>query len=322
MNKFAASTGLFFLFFCSTVNLLSQEKVYMPFFEVINMNYEYQYSVSRLLKTYLEDDNRYALVLPPKPDSLYPSESFETTKARAESYGAKYFIISELNRVGEMVLISIALYNTSDGVKIWSDKLKAKTPEDLDPIMQRIAKNIGTGRKAALEGDIYSVTDFEGEELKKTSTNNYFGISVGGVSLFTSIPFTTLAGVGLIWSYDAKNILMELKAQGYWATQSSVYDVSVETYYPFSKNPRTLFIGGGLGISGVNDNDAYYFPSSNSYRDRHGYGLMFLPGGGYMFNRTSSATFRLSGNAVISAYKTNGEYPLGFMLKMELLFHR
>lgn len=63
----------------------------MPFFEIINMNFKYQYSVSMLLKTYMENEGRYVLVMPPKPDSLYPAESFETAKSNAVLNAAKYF---------------------------------------------------------------------------------------------------------------------------------------------------------------------------------------------------------------------------------------
>ncbi len=309
------------LLLCSLWNLRAkaQDKVYMPFFETINMNHEYQYSVSKLFKSYLEDENRFSLILPSKSDSLYYSEPFETTKAKAASYGAKYFIIGELNRIGEMVMVSVALYNTADGTKVWNDKLKAKNPDDLDPIMQRIAKNIGTPNKAANDGDIYSVTEYETRELKKTTTSDYFGLAIGGVVLFTSIPAKPLTGADLLWVYDAKNILMEINAQGYWASHISLYDLSLETYYPFKHSSNTPFIGGGLGISDINDNNYYSFTNTS---DHQGYGLMVLAGGGYIFNRTSSTELRLSGNAFVCAYTVNSENPFGAMLKIEFLFHR
>jgi hypothetical protein len=45
-----------FLFFISCIitgllQLQAQEKVYMPFFEVMNMHPDYQYSTSKLFKT-------------------------------------------------------------------------------------------------------------------------------------------------------------------------------------------------------------------------------------------------------------------------------
>lgn len=294
----------------------SQEKVYLSYLEVINMNSGFQYSSTRLLKTYMEEKNRFNVVLIQGNDStLMPAESFDQTKARAQSYGANFFVMGELNRIGETVIVSISMYNTNDGNKIWSDKLKAQSPEDIDPIMQKIGFNIGTENNAASNGDIYSVTNYESKELRKIEATNNFGLSLGGAFPLTSLYPTTLSGIGLFWSYDARDIIMELKAQGYWAEQKNILAASIEAYYPIAPKKNTFMLGGGLGFSGVNDNSITNFSSDNN-----GNGLMVIVGGGYVFNRNSTVQLRASANAFAALYKVKNEKPLGAILKLELLF--
>lgn len=303
---------IFFVWLFFAGAAFAQEKVYMPFFEVINMNQGYQYASSRLLKSYLAEDGRYDLMLPAKTDTNYSEASTDITKAIATTAGAKYYLTGELNRIGETVIVSISMYSTADGARVWFDKMKANTPDDLDPIMQRIAKNIGTANKAAAGGDdIYTVTGYDAKALKKVQSNFYYGFSIGAVAWAVSIPKEVLSGLGLSTTYDTRKLLIDLSAQAYWGDKSSVYMASIETYYAYKDKKTTPFIGGGLALANTavietTTINGTYSTYQSSNRLSNG-GLMVLAGGGYLFNRTGNVAVRLTGNAIFGLYEVNTE---------------
>src|ERR1043166_9694488 len=104
----------------------AQDLVFLPPIELINLKKDFQYSSARLLKSYTEDLNKYRIVLPNAADStVYRQDDLMQIASGAEAYHAKYFMTCTMNRIGEIVLINVALYETSGGKKVWWDKMKA-----------------------------------------------------------------------------------------------------------------------------------------------------------------------------------------------------
>jgi len=295
------------------------EKVYMPFFELINVHSDYQYAASKLFKSYLEESGVYQLVIPSRPDSLVAPLSQEQARAKAREKNCRFFTMGEMNRIGETVIISMTLYQAENGSMIWSDKLKASSPDDIDPILQKLARAMSTKDKAAEDGDIYSVTSYHAQSLRQVRVNNAFGISLGGVlqpfEPFTSDPFA--AGGGFFWYYDARTLLFELDAQNYILGSSGLGMITIGVYKPVFPRAQTPFYGGGLGMGFSS------FEGTNSAPASDGNGLIFYAGGGYLLNRTSNVGLRIHGRYFIGAYKMDGPdkaIPMGVILNLELYF--
>ncbi len=307
-------------------NAQAAEKVYMPYFELINVNWDYQYSTARLFKNYLEDHKKYTLVLPPKPDSLFEPMAFDDVRRVAKEKKCKYFIIGDMNRLGETVIFSIGLYRTDNGALVWSDRLKADTPEDMDPILQQVAAAIGSEQKAAESGTIYNVTDYESRRLRQVKANNAFGISIGSaffVSDQTGDPFS--GGGGIFWYYDARDIMFEFDAQTYFLGRNGMGFLAINAYHPFSPGKNTFFAGGGLGV-GYTSQEYEISSLDNGYNNMYSNtsgGIMFFFGGGYVLSRTSNVGLRIHLRYFIGGYKM--EYPEsiipnGLLLNMELYY--
>jgi hypothetical protein len=321
-NKFLFLAVLAFSF-CTVFTSMAQDKVYLAYFEAINMNKDYQYSSAKLLKSYMEDTKRYKVILPSaEPDGK--AEEEETAKANAARIGTKYYVLGSLNRLGEVVIVNIHMYETANGNLVWSDKLKAKNPEDLDPIFQKVANHIGTVNKAATDDDIYNVTQYDSKELNKIQATSYFGASLGGMVLFNNWADEPIPGLGVLWSYDTRKLLLEIKGNWFFSKPVDVYNFSLEVYKPLSNKSLTPFIGGGLAVGGTTvtyeNNDGLY-PYYFSDRESKG-GLMAIAGGGLIFNRNSNAEVRASGNIIHGFYSIDGKYTTGAMLKMEILFSK
>ena len=310
------------------------EKIYMPFFELINVHSDYQYSTARLFKNYVDEDKRYTLIIPQKPDSMVSQPSAEKIRETAKSLNCEYYMIGDMNRIGEIVIISVNIYKTDNGETIWNDRLKAANPEDIDPILQKLARNIGTKQKATNDGDIYSVTSQQSQNLKQVRSNNAFGVSIGGVYMMSK-PYTSDAfagGGGAFWTYDVREMIYDINTQIYFMGGPSLGQISINAYKPFYSESNSPFIGGGLGVG-----YAYYTPPNTSVYSNYSYsgsGLMLFIGGGYIIGRSSNVGLRIRANYMISTFNITSNHfdymttiskeekylPHGLILNLELYF--
>jgi hypothetical protein len=306
-------------FICTTVT--AQEKVYMPYFEVINMHKDYSLSASRLFKLYAEQADKYQIVLPEKFDTLAPVAGFEKVKATAATLQAPCFCTGEINRLGEMAVVVISLYKTQDGTKIWTGTLKALQPEDLDPVMNRLASGMNNKTKVGDTEDIYNVTNYDGQELNKITANGYFGAEIGGALILLSDVGSNLpAGFGILLTRDVRTIIVDLKGEFYFG-DIDFYGVSISLEYPLINKRNTPFISGGLGYSGVSVTTDHVDAWGYHFNDeQNNAGLTFYFGGGYLFNRNSDVNIRINPSFFFSGYKICNQYPAGLLINIAMLF--
>lgn len=342
MKKIIFVLLLLVLFSAYSLPVQSQEKVYMPYIEVLNMHPDYQYSVSRLFVSYIQQNNsKFEIVLPNRPDSGLYYETPAIARENAARIQAPYYIIADMNRIGETVIVSLGLYKTADGSKVWFDMLKAQNPEDLDPIMLRLAKNMGTPVKASDAGDIYSVTQYDSKELNRQQANFNYGISVGGSKPFFSADDNFATGFGLHGTYDARYMLIDMNASFHFS-HLDIIGLNLNVYHPFSSSRNTPFIGGGMGFGSMSYR--YEYPDNSSWNSSgktstavRGSGLVIQGGGGYILNRNSNVQIRLTAQAYYSLfdiknystwlydevpdyYKKRFNNPFGIAFNMAILF--
>lgn len=318
--KYMKKKILFFAFIIISITAKSQDKIYMPYFQVENMHWQYQISATKIFKTYLNMNNKYELVLPELKDSIYSKETFEQTVANASALNAKYFLIGEMNALNEVMIVSLTLYNTNDKSKVWSDVLKAKTPDDLDPILQKIANNFNTETKSANTDDIYSVTQYDSKELTKVQATTNFGVSISGAfSMLSDVKNISSAGFGLILSHDLRDVILDVQGDFLFG-DVRIYDIRISGLYPFKKARNTPYIGGSIAWQGTSvsfksntDPDYYVNYDSNG-------GLGMFINGGYIFNRTSNVNFRINSSLNIPFYEVKDEFPVYLMINAAILF--
>ncbi len=295
----------------------AQEKVYFPFFELINVHSDYQYSTSKLLKTYVDNAGRYQLILPARPQegSYYP-ETFAESWENAKSQGAAYFLTGEMNALEEILIVSIGLYRVEDGNLVWSDVLKAASMDDLDPILILLAKSLGTKNKASELEDIYSVSQFETNELTKKDATSTFGIFLGGFQTFHSSANQNFSsGFGAKISYDLRDLILDINGEFYFG-EIEMYDINLSALYPFTQGRKSPFLGGGLGYGKHTidlDNTTYNGSVSNS-------GLLVYGHAGYIFSRTSNVQLRGTVSVYSATYEVDNEVPFGMGFNLTLSF--
>ena len=313
MKKIILSLAIFG-FFC--LGAMAQEKVYMPYFEVINMHKDYQKTATRLLKMYFDAGTKMSVVVPAN-DSTYFKETKEQSLAKAKSLNINHVLIGELNRVGETVIVSVALYKTESGDKEWSAIQKAQNPDDLDPIMQKLAASIADRSTLTESDNIYNVTDYNSKQLNKMNATTYFGLEIGGgpVNIGNTTKFP--AGFSAIYSGDLRTLLFDIKGSLYFS-DIHIAALSVNVNYPLYSKTATPYFGGGLGF-GTTDLDMNSSPLTPN-ENYSGNGLILYANAGYIFTRTSNINLRLNGSFFVSTYQVNHSLPIGFTLGLAVLF--
>ncbi|WP_144063764.1 hypothetical protein [Fibrobacter sp. UWR2] len=305
-----------------TISSFAAEKVYMAPVGTTNIHSDYGIAAMKLMKTYIEDDGRFILIEGSAQDSV-TIEKQETVKNKAVAKGCSKYIIAEFTRLGESVILSFKLYSTSQDAPIWTDRLKAANPDDFDPIIQRVARNIGTREKATSDQDIYNVTENETKLPKRKKVNSYFGIGIGGMVPLSPIVEMT-PGVNLFGMYDTQTLLIGLDAN-FWGmgtdNRYSYADIGISIHYPFGRKFIAPYIGGGLNLSSVDFNTDVTHPyTSSEYddsvkrnrvttkdrTDTYTYtssGVGAYGGAGIMFNRASSIALFFEVKYFVDFYK-------------------
>jgi hypothetical protein len=299
--------------------LQAQEKVYMPWIEVLNMHPDYQVATTRLFKTYVDAGNEYLILLPEHKDSSLYDESIEQSMENAKDIGAMYYIRAELNRVGETAVFSLSMYRTADGIKTWNSLQKAASPDDLDPILEHIARNLGKVDKEETS-DIYSVSGYDSQSLRRKNANSSYGLTIGGgFSGVLDAVHHAPAGFGAVWQYDTRNLILDITGEMYFSNVN-VFSLSINSWKPITSKPSTFFAGGGLGFGGIvvdtYEPDYTYEGYNSSSRS----GIILYAGGGYLINRDATVSLRLSGKAYLPAFKVEGVVPAGVLFNITLLF--
>jgi len=314
--------GILLIALClNSIMAMAQEKIYMPFFRVDNIHPDYRFTTAKIFKMYVNANQKYELVLPVRVDSTYTEESIQQIQQNAKNIQAKYFIIGEMNALNNTLILSVSMYNTEDSKKVWSDLAKANTPDDLDPLLQKMANNIGSQQKASQDGDIYNVTSYDSKELNKIEATYQFGVSISGATcLIKDVKNISPAGFGAFISYDIRDVILDIQGDMLFG-DINIYYGKLSGLYPFKKSKNTPFAGGSIGYGG----SSIVFKSSDtsgmfSNERVSGSGLMLFVNGGYILGRNANVNMRITGSFIAPLFRVKDKKPIGFMLSAAIIF--
>lgn len=308
---------------CSGIqNILSQEKVYFPFFEMINVQDAagIQLSTSKLLKTYIEENHPEYMIIIPKHDGVkvYPKEDFLESIENAKQNGAKYLLTGEINNIGKLAILSMSLFDVSSGNKIWSDLIKGLPLDDYDPVLSRVGRNFQTGLKAKDDADLYDVTAFEEQremKLLNFQSNHFVGIGLGGNYLFNESLNTR---VDLNFYYDISSVILHM---GFDYSSNAMFNFLIDPNWRTSsmRKNRTANFGMGVTFPFTKTKNSFYAETNLEFGlirlkggspsiDDRGSGLGFAANVGYLIGRNSTSNVRFQTGVSIPAYRTGNRY--------------
>lgn len=292
-----------------------QKVVYFPGFELINMEEAggLQYSTSKLIKSYIEDNHEFTVLLDDQIGTVYLNkESLAASAQKAEAMGARYVMRGEIHYLQGVYIISLGVYEAQNNQQVWHDMVKGAAEQDLDPLLSRLGRSFFTSKTAKTDIEIDEVTEYDqqGVELAQIKVNHFAGIMLGG----KHIPGEgVLSGFGLAYTYDASTVLFNLDFELY-PTSNILFDhdspnrklqsgaISLGVMYPITRKRSTFFINGGMeyGYNKITD-EVWDIEYSNAES-----GIGAFVGLGFLVNRNSTVNLRMFAAASIPFYEVDG----------------
>lgn len=219
----------------------------------VNLHEGYLQAAQDLLRVHLEGTGRYDVVMIDGPHGAR-EVSPQDAMAQAQAAGAQIAVVVHVTRLGSSARIRLVAYDPATGRIVQRDELAAGSPEDIDPALERLAKAMATGKRAADTADIYTVTEKEADPLRKQATTSVFGLKIGALVPVSSAGEgePAMPGAGIFWLYDVRTFLAELAADFHLKDGNGDFTIGLGAYYPFSQNNTTGYLGGGLRYGWVN----------------------------------------------------------------------
>lgn len=302
-------------------NAEAQDKIYFPYFEMINVenDAQIQLSTSKLLKTYIEENHNYQVIIPKNEgDGVYAKEDFLESIENAKRYNAKYVLIGEINNIGKLAILSMSLYEVNTGNKVWNDLIKGLPLDDYDPVLSRVGRNFGTSVKANDDASLYDVTAYEEQremKLLNFESISFTGLELGGNYLFNE---TLNTKIGFNFYHDISSVILHM---GFEYSSNTMFNFLIDRDWrdsnvrknrtasfgmgvslPFTKTKNSLYADAGLEFGIISQKDGS--PSVN-YKNS---GLGFSLAAGYLIGRNSTSNIRFYTGLSLPAYKVEYKY--------------
>ena len=196
-------------------------------------------------------------------------------------------IYGSVSTLGEKHIVQVSVVNVATREVIWAGSLAAKTAEDLDTVVKRLAKSISEGRKTQETVEVELVTAEEAKEPGRRRVFHTVGTTAGMV-----VPLdgyggaSSLYNLGWLYWYETPNLVAEVA--GYFTfpgdiesgTAAEFCPAEFSLLYMMSKKDISPYFGGGIGFGWL-----VVDPGETAY------GLTLNAGGGLVFMRTYDIRF-------------------------------
>ncbi len=208
-------------------------------------------AAQELLKDHLATTGKYQVtIISGEPSAMELPVGDIVNNGR--SAGADLVVAGHLTRLQSLARIRVTVYRVATGEALFSDTLATTGgPDQMDPVLRRLALAIATGQHAQNNAEIDTVTQSESDPyLKQTATRTV------GLKLGLLVPLArpgkdvaTAPLVGIYWLYDARTFFGEIFADFATAEDIHAFNLGLAGYRPFSRSANTPYVGGGAAWS-------------------------------------------------------------------------
>jgi hypothetical protein len=202
-------------------------------------------------------------------------------------------IFGSVSTLGEKHIVQVSVVNVATRAVIWAGSLAAKTAEDLDTVVKRLAKSISEGKTPQETIEVELVTAEEEKEPMRRRVFHTVGTTAGIV-----VPLDGYGGASILYNlgwlywYETPNLVAEVAGYFTFAgdiengTAAEFCPVEFSLLYMLSKKDISPYFGGGIGFGllTVESDEPYYYTET-------AYGATLNAGGGLVFMRTTDIRF-------------------------------
>lgn len=260
----------------------------------VNINEGTLEAAQDILRGELTRTGRFQVAQLPGPVGKVEASPDEAVGA-ARGQGADLGAVLHITRLGNVARLRLTAYAAATGQMVYTDELPAASPDDMPPVLTRLAKGMATGKSAADNADIETVTATEAGPLRKRRATSVFGVELG-----YQIPLTdpyeggeqlALPGMAIFWLYDARSFLADVSVGFHTDGGDGDYFIGLGAYYPFSRGDVTPYLGGGFRYG------------HSEYGGEGGSGMVGLMNGGLIIGRLSTVQVRAEVGLFFNLFK-------------------
>lgn len=287
---------IFFIFPFSMA--FSQDIIYMPYLEVVNIPTSYEKTLTLLMQEKVNTLGKYQLIIPEESDTGYVYESLFDAMKTARDQNAKYLLTGIASVFNNKLMVKFTMYNALEGNKVWQDEVKNQKIQDLEIILIQFAQKLGSQDKIEYYGDKseneiwFHKTFVENASFKFGAKLQYNLLNVPGRDN------QNLPGFGIDICYDIKYFFFDFNYDLFFSDDKfATYNLSVSKPI-FSMKDNTPYVKFAMGGSSIT-------VKKPAPKETNG-GLLILFGGGYAFNRYKDFGFRLHADYFKATYQLVG----------------
>ncbi|MGB9720674.1 MAG: hypothetical protein ACPL28_04230 [bacterium] len=202
-------------------------------------------------------------------------------------------IFGSVSKFGEKHLVQVSVVNVSTKEIVWWGSLAAKSAEDLDTVVKRIARAIHTGKKVETGAEVGMITEQEEtQEAKRKEAFYATGFSfVYGLPVHGYADASSIMGFNWVNWYETSKFAVEFSGGYLWSLNAMAtggitdepsivdYGADISFFYLLSKGDFCPYLGGGLG-------PRFILMESGNQGFGANFGMGFNAGGGIVALRT------------------------------------
>ncbi|MCK6573288.1 hypothetical protein L6V77_19585 [Myxococcota bacterium] len=284
-------------------------------FEVTAVDAEHGQAATAVLVMYLRDAG---VDVRDRPAGTPPPTTDAEIRQAAVAAGVPQYVRGHLTALGNKAIVSVQLFDAAAPAPLWSGRLTANTPEDLETCLGRLARSLAAGEAVTENQDIHSVTEAEEDNLRRKRANHYFGVKIGGFSPVTGDDTDISPQLGFVWTYDTRNLLFDVAGEFYGiGSGMEGFGLSLGAYYPFLDKDFSPYLGGGLGLAGMDTAQVDEYGDSTSKTSG---GLTGFVGLGAIIGRTSTVAVRADVRYMLTMVDTGSSNLQGLVWTLGLNF--
>jgi hypothetical protein len=211
-----------------------------------------------VLRAHLEGTGHFLVIRAASPSGAAEPTAQEAGWTAREN-GASIAVVLNVSRLGETAVVRLAAYAPT-GALVHEDRIGALGPDDLDPALERLARGLLGGRRAAEIATIDTVTAKEERPLPKMTAFMAGGLKLGSI-LPVHAPLADVrrggaGGLGAVWYYDAREWLADVSIEGYTSNLDAwrpdpdrALVIAMGVYRPLSKGNVAPYLGLGAAYT-------------------------------------------------------------------------
>lgn len=238
---------------CVTSGARAAERMAILPFSGTNVHPGYLQAAQELLRDHLAVSGRYQLMSVGGEPPTVELTTDEVVQA-GQTAGSELVVAGHIVRLQSLVRMRVTVYRVATGQQVFSDSMAGSGgPDQLDPVLRRLAASIVSGKPAKDNAEIDSVTESESEAYMKKAATRVFGLKLGMLAPLSRPGNDASVGpmLGIFWLYDARTFLGEIFLDLATKDNLHAFNVGLAAYHPFERGDSTPYVGGGVAWSAV-----------------------------------------------------------------------